>query len=66
VSEEQIERAVYTTMKQCHIVIEPSAAAAVAALLDKLRPKPSTKVAIVISGGNVSLKLLQNILAKYG
>jgi len=65
VSEEQIERAVYTTMKECHIVIEPSAAAAVAALVDKLRLKPGLKVAIVVSGGNVSLKLLHSILSKY-
>lgn len=65
VSEEQIEKAVYTAMRECHIVIEPSAAAAVAALLDKSRPKPGEKIAVVISGGNVSMKMLANILSKY-
>jgi threonine dehydratase len=66
VSEEEIERAVFTTMKECHLVIEPSAAAAVAALLQKLHPRKDAKIAVVVSGGNVSLKLLQTILSKYG
>lgn len=65
VSEEDIERAVFTTMKECHLVIEPSAAAAVAALLQELHPRTNAKIAVVISGGNVSLKLLQTILSKY-
>ena len=66
VSESQIERAVFTTMKECHLVIEPSAAAAVAALLEKLHPEKNAKIVVVVSGGNVSLKLLQTILSKYG
>jgi len=65
VSEEAIERAVFTTMKQCHLIIEPSAAAAIAALLQKLKPKSGSKIVVVVSGGNVSLKLLQTILSKY-
>jgi len=65
VSEEDIERAVFTTMKECHLVIEPSAAAAVAALLQKLHPRKDTKIVLVVSGGNVSMKLLQTILSKY-
>jgi len=65
VSEEDIERAVFTTMKECHLVIEPSAAAAVAALLQKLHPRKDTKIVVVVSGGNVSMKLLQTILSKY-
>ena len=65
VSEEDIERAVFTTMKECHLLIEPSAAAAVAALLQKLHPRKDTKIVLVVSGGNVSMKLLQTILSKY-
>ena len=65
VNEEDIERAVFTTMKECHLVIEPSAAAAVAALLQNLRPRKDTKIVVVVSGGNVSLKLLQTIFSKY-
>jgi threonine dehydratase len=64
VSEEEIEKAVYTTMKECHLVIEPSAAAAVAAL-EKLHSERGAKTVVVVSGGNVSLKLLQTILSKY-
>jgi threonine dehydratase len=66
VSEEDIERAVFTTMKECHLVIEPSAAAAVAASLERLHPSKGAKIVVVVSGGNVSLKLLRTILSKYG
>jgi threonine dehydratase len=65
VSEEDIERAVFTTMKECHLIIEPSAAAAIAALLQKLHPRKDARIVVVVSGGNVSLKLLQTILSKY-
>lgn len=65
VSEEQIEKAVFTVMRECHLVIEPSAAAAVAALLDKEHPKAGEKIVVVVSGGNVSLKTLAAILRKY-
>jgi threonine dehydratase len=66
VSEEQIERAVFTAMKQCHLVIEPSAAAAIAALIEKAQVKTGEKIAVVVSGGNISLQTLANILSKYG
>jgi threonine dehydratase len=65
VSEEQIEKAVYTVMKECHLLIEPSAAAAVAALLEQIRPKKDDEVVVVVSGGNISLKVLSRILSKY-
>lgn len=65
VSEEEIEKAVFTTMKECHLIIEPSAAAAVAALITKLHPRKDAKVVVVVSGGNISLRLLQVILSKY-
>jgi len=66
VDEEQIEKAVYMVMKDCHQLIEPSAAAAVAALLEKLHPKKGEEVVVVISGGNISLKILSRVLSKYG
>ena len=65
VSEEEIERAVFTVLHECHVAIEPSAAAAVAASL-KMNFKKDERVAIVISGGNISIKLLASVLAKYG
>jgi len=65
VSEAEIERAVFRTIKDCHLVIEPSAAAAIAALLEKLHPRKDAKIAVVVSGGNISLKFLHTILSKY-
>mgnify|MGYP001100758540 CR=1 FL=1 len=65
VSEEQIEKAMFTVMKECHLVIEPSAAAAFAALIWKYHPKVGERIVVVVSGGNVSLKFLGMILSKY-
>jgi threonine dehydratase len=65
VSEEQIERAVFTVMKECHLVIEPSAAAAFAALLEKARFGQGEKIAVVVSGANISSQMLSRILSKY-
>ena len=39
VIEEEIERAVFATLKECHLLVEPSAAAAVVALLARLHPR---------------------------
>jgi len=65
VSEEEIERAVFTVMRECHLVVEPSAAAAFAGLL-KINPhKLGEKRVVVVSGGNISLKTLKEILSKY-
>ena len=66
VSEEQIEKAVFTVMKECHLLVEPSAAAAFAALTQKLHLKSKERAVIVVSGGNISLQTLSRILSKYG
>jgi threonine dehydratase len=65
VSEEQIEKAVYTVMKESHLIVEPSAAAAFAALIEKARLKRGEKVVVVVSGGNISMKVLSTVLSKY-
>ena len=65
VSEQEIEKAVFTALNECHLAIEPSAAAVIAAL-EKIHPKPGENVVLVVSGGNVSLKTLASILSKYG
>jgi len=65
VSEEEIERAVFATLKECHLLVEPSAAAAVVALLARLHPRTDSKVVVVVSGGNISIKLLHTVLSKY-
>ena len=66
VSEEEIEKAVFTVMRECHLIIEPSAAAAVAALVEKPGLRKHAEIVVVVSGGNISLKLLSRILSKYG
>ena len=65
VSEEQIQNAVFTVMKECHLVIEPSAAAAIAALLEKAKLKAGEKVVVIVSGANISLNTLRTVLSKH-
>ena len=43
VSEGQIQKAVFTVMEECHLVIEPSAAAAIAALIEKAKTRAAEK-----------------------
>jgi threonine dehydratase len=66
VSEEEIEKSVFTVFQECHLIVEPSSAAPIAALLKtKQRRKLKEQIAIVISGGNISMKFLLGVLAKY-
>ncbi len=63
VSEQEIEKSVLDVIKECHIVVEPSASAAVAALSKMKIRKINENIVIVISGGNVSLRILTNVLS---
>jgi threonine dehydratase len=64
VTEDEIEKAVFDVIKECHIIVEPSAAATIAALT-KIKPrKANENVAVVISGGNISRKVLATVLSK--
>lgn len=65
VTEQEIEKAVFTVFHECHIVIEPSAAVVVAALIKNSFPN-NAKVVLVVSGGNISMNLLTTLLSKYG
>ena len=58
VSEDQIEKGVFTALSECHLVVEPSAAASFAALMEKARLRAGEKVVVVVSGGNISLKMI--------
>jgi len=66
VNEDEIEKAIFTGMSECHLVVEPSAAASLAALRKKARLRAGEKIVVVVSGGNISLKMVSRILAKYG
>lgn len=62
VSENQIRAAVRELMLRAHLVTEPSGATALAAYLDAHTPPGPTVV--VVSGGNVELELLREILGE--
>jgi threonine dehydratase len=66
VSEKEIEKAVFTVFRECHLIVEPSAATAVAALFKMKQRKVKEQVAVVISGGNISMRFLAEVLSKYG
>lgn len=64
VTEDEIKKAVFNVIKECHLVVEPSAAAAVAALI-KFKPRKNNEnIVVVISGGNISRKILADVLTK--
>ena len=62
VTEREIGQAVLALLHEAHILAEPSGAASVAALLFKYRPKPEEKVAVIVSGANVSTDYLASLL----
>jgi threonine dehydratase len=63
VSDDAMKQAVKTLLFESHLLTEPSGAASVAALLSGgYTPKPGEKVGLVISGGNISYKLLLQLL----
>lgn len=62
VSEDEIKKAVFNVIKECHLVVEPSAAAAVAALTKFKARNANENVVVVISGGNISRKILADVL----
>ncbi len=59
VSEAQIREAMRFLMERMKIVVEPSGAAAVAAVMNGLLPAEIRSVGVVISGGNVDLDFLK-------
>ncbi len=62
VSEEEIEKAVLFLLQRCKLLVEPSGAVTVAALLfGKVRARG--KVVAVLSGGNVAKETLLNLLS---
>lgn len=65
VSESQIEQAVFTALKDCHLLVEPSAGAVFAALTYKYQPRLGEKIVLVVSGANASLRVVQEILSKF-
>ena len=63
-TEEEIREAVVTTLSYMKMLIEPSSATTVAAILGKKVPVKGNVVAIA-TGGNCSPQLLVSILTEY-
>jgi len=61
-SDERIRWATRMALRTLHLMIEPSGAAVIAALGQSYQPKKGENLALIISGGNISLKLLRELL----
>lgn len=67
VSDEEIGRAMRLLLERCKLLVEPSGAAPLAALLERRLPvEPGSRVVIVLSGGNVDVQRLPEILGVDG
>jgi threonine dehydratase len=64
VTDQEIGEAVLALLREAHILAEPSGAASLAALLFRYRPKSKEKVAVIISGANISIEYLASLLKK--
>ncbi len=65
VSDEEIGAAMALLLERCKLLVEPAGAAALAALLQGRIPvQPGARVAVVLSGGNVDLASLAEILPR--
>lgn len=62
VTEQEIGEAVLALLREAHILAEPSGAASLAALLFRYHPKPKEKVAVIVSGANISIEYLVSLL----
>jgi threonine dehydratase len=63
-NEGDIRSAVYTLLDQHQLVVEPSAAIAITALLDGTLDVPSRNVVCVLTGANIETSLLHHILTE--
>lgn len=62
VEEPELLRAVRVLMQWEHLLVEPGGAAATAALLHHYRPRPGERIAVLVSGANVSDQVLVQAL----
>ena len=65
VDDESTARALLLLLERAKLVVEPSGAVAVAALVDHVIPEPTPPVVAMLSGGNVDPLLLQRLVS-YG
>ncbi len=66
VSEEEIARGIVFALEKHHLVVEGGGAVGIAALLSGKVSRLGGKVAVVVSGGNIDIPLLLQIVREYG
>jgi threonine dehydratase len=66
VDDQQIGRALVALAVRAKLVVEPSGAAALAAVLAGHLPEKPRRVGVLLSGGNVAPELLAELLARHG
>ncbi|MGF3554280.1 MAG: threonine ammonia-lyase [Thermoplasmatota archaeon] len=64
VNDEEIANALYLLLQRSKLVVEPAGAVALAAILSKKVNFPGKNVVAVLSGGNVNLSLLTQIIER--
>jgi threonine dehydratase len=64
VNDEEIANALYLLLQRAKLVVEPAGAVGLAALLSKKVKFPKKNVVAVLSGGNVNLSLLTQIIER--
>jgi threonine dehydratase len=64
VNDLELEDAIFELLALARVLAEPAGASPLAAMKGPLREEPGRKVALVISGGNISVDLLRSILVR--
>jgi threonine dehydratase len=64
VNDEEIANALYLLLQRAKLVVEPAGAVALAALLSKKVLFPKKNVVVILSGGNINLSLLTQIIER--
>ena len=64
VNDGELEEAIYELLSLARVLAEPAGASPLAVMKGSLKGEPGQKLALVISGGNISVDLLRSILTK--
>jgi len=64
VTDSQLEDAIFDLLELGRVLAEPAGASPLAAMKGPLIDEPGNKIVLVVSGGNISVKLLTSILTK--
>lgn len=64
VTDAELEDAIYDLLTLARVLAEPAGASPLAAMKGALKGEPGKKIALVISGGNISVDLLRSILTR--